>query len=77
VPQMPPPGPMNADAVQNMQNGASCRGDVEPAAPQGFTATPDGTGRIALSWGNGDTSICTGMVRLLPIVQCLCIFGVT
>jgi hypothetical protein len=60
APQMPPPGPMDSNGVQNMQNGASCREDVEPAAPQGFSATPDGTGRIALSWGNGDASICTG-----------------
>jgi hypothetical protein len=57
---MPPPGPMDSNGVQNMQNGASCRDDVEPAAPQGFSATPDGTGRIALSWGNGDASICIG-----------------
>jgi hypothetical protein len=68
VPQMPPPGPMDANGVQNMQNGASCREDLEPAAPQGFSATPDGTGRIALSWGNGDASICTGTACNVDVI---------
>ncbi|WIA31564.1 hypothetical protein OEZ86_002453 [Tetradesmus obliquus] len=62
--QMPPPGPMDSNGVQNMQNGASCRADVEPAAPQGFVATPDGTGRITLSWGNKDASICTDSFKI-------------
>jgi hypothetical protein len=36
-----------------------CKHSQEPKAPLDFTATADGSSSIKLTYGNGDTSICT------------------